>query len=53
MASTGDTKFVWNPVRSAVESQRVLTGPGMPHEMENAIIDGRVLRVYKNLPPVS
>jgi hypothetical protein len=28
-----------------------MTAPGQLHEMENAIIDGRVYRVYKNLWP--
>ncbi len=29
----------------------ILCGPGMPHEMESRVVDGRVLRVYKNLWP--
>jgi acyl-CoA synthetase (AMP-forming)/AMP-acid ligase II len=29
----------------------ILCGPGMPHELETRVIDGRVQRVYKNLWP--
>ena len=29
----------------------ILYGPGMPFEMEHRLVDGRVLRVYKNLWP--
>jgi hypothetical protein len=27
-----------------------MCGPGMPHEMETCLVDGRIYRVYKNLP---
>ena len=43
----------WTPKLSIAEVEKLLTAPGRMHEMENAIVDGRVLRVYKHLPPVS
>ncbi|TDL21288.1 long-chain-fatty-acid-CoA ligase [Rickenella mellea] len=41
----------WKPKLSIREVDAILTGPGMLLETERAIIDGRVLRVYKNQPP--
>ncbi|PSR90674.1 hypothetical protein PHLCEN_2v4823 [Hermanssonia centrifuga] len=43
--------MVWAPRRTIKECDAILCGPGMPHEMESRVVDGRVLRVYKNLWP--
>ncbi|KAI0347210.1 acetyl-CoA synthetase-like protein [Trametopsis cervina] len=43
--------MVWIPKRTIAECDAILCGKGMPHEMETCVIDGRVLRVYKNLWP--
>lgn len=42
----------WTPKRSMAECDQIITAPGTMHELERVIIEGRVLRVYKNLPPV-
>lgn len=34
-----------------IAGDAVLTGPGMPWETETRVIDGQVLRVYKNTEP--
>ncbi|GAA5964770.1 hypothetical protein JCM3765_002549 [Sporobolomyces pararoseus] len=39
------------PKRTLTECHKILTGPGMPWEMENKVIKGRKVRVYKQLPP--
>ena len=39
------------PVVSLTEANRILTGPGMPFEMDTAVIRGRPERVWKNAPP--
>jgi long-chain acyl-CoA synthetase len=39
------------PVTSFAEAREILTGPGMPFEMETMIIGGRPTRVYVNCPP--
>jgi long-chain acyl-CoA synthetase len=39
------------PVVSFDEARRILTGPGMPFEMEDAVIRGLPMRVYKNALP--
>ncbi|KAF8509850.1 hypothetical protein BU17DRAFT_55903 [Hysterangium stoloniferum] len=41
----------WKPARSLQACVEIMTAPGQFHEMEHAIIDGRVYRVYKNLWP--
>ena len=33
------------------EAIAATTGPGQPHELVDAVIDGRALRVFKNAPP--
>lgn len=38
-------------IPQAATGDRILCAPGMPHEMEIRLIDGRVQRVYKNLWP--
>lgn len=43
----------WSPKISIPECDKIITAPGQPLEVENAIINGIVLRVYKNLPIVS
>ena len=48
-----DEKFHWTPKRSIAECEKILTAPGRLHELEHAVIDDRVVRVYKNLPVVS
>ncbi|KAG7440408.1 acetyl-CoA synthetase-like protein [Guyanagaster necrorhizus] len=41
----------WTPRCSIEEADRILTGPGSLLEIETRIIDGRVLKVWKNLWP--
>ncbi|KAK0214556.1 hypothetical protein IW262DRAFT_1466325 [Armillaria fumosa] len=41
----------WTPRCSIDEADRLLTGPGSFLEIETRIIDGRVLKVWKNLWP--
>ncbi|GJE84159.1 acyl--CoA ligase [Phanerochaete sordida] len=41
----------WEPKRTLAECDDILCAPGMPHEMETRLVDGRVQRVYKNLWP--
>ncbi|KAK0471890.1 hypothetical protein IW261DRAFT_1553475 [Armillaria novae-zelandiae] len=41
----------WTPKRSLAEAEDILCGPGCPHEVETRLIDGKLLRVYKNLAP--
>ncbi|PBK98197.1 acetyl-CoA synthetase-like protein [Armillaria gallica] len=41
----------WTPRCSIDEADRLLTGPGSLLEVETRIIDGRVLKVWKNLWP--
>ncbi len=43
----------WTPARSIEEVSAIMTAPGGLHEMELAVIDDRVYRVYKNMPSVS
>ncbi|KAJ6593920.1 hypothetical protein B0H19DRAFT_40733 [Mycena capillaripes] len=43
--------FLWKPKRSLEETDAIMCGPGMPHEMETCLVDGRAYRVYKNLWP--
>lgn len=38
------------PKRSLAECHRILTAPGMPWEMEHKQINGRSVRVYKQVP---
>ncbi|KAH8113106.1 long-chain-fatty-acid-CoA ligase [Phellopilus nigrolimitatus] len=44
------SSFHRKPKRSVEECEKILTAPGKLHELGQAIIDGRLLRVYKNLP---
>lgn len=39
----------WKPKRTLAEVDAILCAPGMPHELETCLIDGRLLRVYKNV----
>ncbi|HEY2710156.1 MAG TPA: class I adenylate-forming enzyme family protein [Caulobacteraceae bacterium] len=39
------------PAMSIAEANRIITGPGMPCEMEEVVIRGVTTRVWKNLPP--
>ncbi|KAJ6586943.1 hypothetical protein DFH09DRAFT_1142040 [Mycena vulgaris] len=41
----------WEPKLSLDEADAIMCGPGMPHEMETCLVDGRIYRVYKNLWP--
>ncbi|KAK0502193.1 hypothetical protein EDD18DRAFT_1458445 [Armillaria luteobubalina] len=45
------TDVEWTPRCSIDEAERLLTGPGSLLEIETRIIDGRVLKVWKNLWP--
>ncbi|KAK0442328.1 hypothetical protein EV421DRAFT_1904106 [Armillaria borealis] len=49
MTDTGSE--IWTPCYSVEEADRILTGPGSLLEIETRIIDGRVLKVWKNLWP--
>jgi hypothetical protein len=40
------------PKRSLAECRAILSSPGMPHETELALVDNRVLPVYKHIDPV-
>ncbi|KAF5355120.1 hypothetical protein D9756_005291 [Leucocoprinus leucothites] len=40
-----------NPHRSLTETDAILCAPGNIHETETTLVDGRLLRVYKNLWP--
>ncbi len=37
---------------SNAEADRIMTSPGKMHELEEAVINGNKLRVYKHLPRV-
>ncbi|KAF6762632.1 long-chain-fatty-acid-CoA ligase [Ephemerocybe angulata] len=39
------------PKRSVAEANALLVAPGAPHEVQTRLIDGRLLRVYKNQWP--
>ncbi|KAJ6625626.1 hypothetical protein B0H10DRAFT_2313378 [Mycena sp. CBHHK59/15] len=41
--------FQWSPKRSFVETDAIMCAPGMPHELETRLVNGRIYRVYKNL----
>ncbi|KAJ7497314.1 hypothetical protein FB451DRAFT_1210942 [Mycena latifolia] len=41
--------FQWEPKLSLEEADKIMCGPGMPHEMETCLVDGRIYRVYKHL----
>jgi long-chain acyl-CoA synthetase len=49
-ASEGVVAKSW-PAMSIAEANRIITGPGMPCEMEELVIRGVPTRVWKNLPP--
>lgn len=42
----------WRPKRSIAECDAILSAPGKLHELEHAVVGGRVMRVYKHLWPV-
>ena len=46
------TGLAWKPKRTIEECDRIITAPGQMHETELVIIDDRVVRAYKHLPPV-
>ncbi|KII86225.1 hypothetical protein PLICRDRAFT_43796 [Plicaturopsis crispa FD-325 SS-3] len=39
----------YQPVRTFAECDALLTAPGMLHEVEQAVVDGQVVKVYKNI----
>ncbi|KAK0467499.1 hypothetical protein IW261DRAFT_1060601 [Armillaria novae-zelandiae] len=41
----------WTPKRSLAETEDILCGPGRAHEVETCLIDGKLLKAYKNLAP--
>ncbi|PPQ77756.1 hypothetical protein CVT25_011191 [Psilocybe cyanescens] len=41
----------WSPKRTLQEVNDILLAPGQMHEIETRLIDGQLLRVYKNLWP--
>ncbi|KAF8913879.1 hypothetical protein CPB84DRAFT_1757805 [Gymnopilus junonius] len=41
----------WSPKRTLTEVNDILMGPGQMHEVETRLIDGQLLRVYKNVWP--
>ncbi|KAK0452892.1 uncharacterized protein EV420DRAFT_1645415 [Desarmillaria tabescens] len=42
---------LWTPRCSIQEADKILTAPGSPLEIETQVVDGRVLKVWKNLWP--
>ncbi|GAA6011454.1 hypothetical protein JCM11491_002792 [Sporobolomyces phaffii] len=50
-SATPSTSSGQAPARSLAECHQILTGPGMPWEMQHTVIKGRNVRVYKQLPP--
>ncbi|KLO12121.1 acetyl-CoA synthetase-like protein [Schizopora paradoxa] len=40
----------WRPTMSVKEADRIMTSPGKMHELEEAVIGGNKMRVYKHLP---
>ncbi|KAK0481299.1 hypothetical protein IW261DRAFT_1470086 [Armillaria novae-zelandiae] len=46
-----DTTSPWTPCCSVEEADKKLTAPGSPLEIETRVVDGRVLKVWKNLWP--
>ena len=44
--------FVWKPTRTLAECDAMITQPGQLLQTELAFVDGRVMKVYKNLWPV-
>src|SRR5580698_9589575 len=50
MSETPNLPAGW-PAMSIAEANRIITGPGMPCEMEELVIRGVPTRVWKNLPP--
>jgi hypothetical protein len=42
----------WNPSRSFEQCDALLTGPDCPFEVTELEIDGKLLKVYKNIEPV-
>ncbi|KAF9012333.1 hypothetical protein BDQ17DRAFT_1343710 [Cyathus striatus] len=43
--------MTWIPKRTLAETDDILSAPGSIHELETALVDGRLYRVYKNLWP--
>lgn len=41
----------WTPKRSLSETEDILCAPGCLHEVETRLVDGKLLKVYKNLAP--
>src|SRR5580692_8163403 len=50
MSETPNLPAGW-PAMSIAEANRIITGPGMPCEMDEVVIRGVTTRVWKNLPP--
>lgn len=48
--STNSAKAVW-PAMTIAEAHAFLTAPGIPFEMEEKVIRGQKIRVWKNAPP--
>ncbi|KAM0755698.1 AMP-dependent synthetase and ligase [Meredithblackwellia eburnea MCA 4105] len=43
----------WKPARTLAECNAILTAPGAPFELTRGLVDGRVVKHYKNLPAKS
>ncbi|KAK0234423.1 hypothetical protein EDD85DRAFT_968866 [Armillaria nabsnona] len=43
--------MLWTPRCSVEEADKILTAPGSPLEIETRVVNGRVLKVWKNLWP--
>ncbi|KAL0949958.1 hypothetical protein HGRIS_009978 [Hohenbuehelia grisea] len=41
----------WSPTRSLAEAEAILCAPGSMHETQTCLVEGRLYRVYKHLPP--
>ena len=51
-SSSHSDGFVWKPTRTLAECDAMITQPGQLLQTELAFVDGRVMKVYKNLWPV-
>ncbi|KAF8318005.1 long-chain-fatty-acid-CoA ligase [Clavulina sp. PMI_390] len=44
-------EFTWVPKRTMQQCNQILHGPGAPLEVQSAVVNGRVLKVFKPTPP--
>ncbi|KAA1477958.1 acetyl-CoA synthetase-like protein [Dentipellis sp. KUC8613] len=51
MSQEQQSQPVWTPKRTFAECRAILTAPGMPFELEEKLVHGRLLTVYKHMEP--